>query len=131
MSYELKWEEEGYYLRMWGTITADDMQNALDEIWRDIQADKMKYCIRDYLDVTQVDIGMDAEDVSKYVATFEKVSTNTHMNPLKLVAFLSQNEEMDKIIEGYTLLMKEYNPSTIFKNFSNVEDARKWVASQL
>lgn len=131
MSYKVTWEDHGYYLRMWGTITLDDMQNALDEIWKDIQADKMKYCIRDYLDVTQVDIGMDAEDVSKYVATFEKVSTNNFKMPLKLIAFLSQNEEMDKIIEGYTFLMKEHNPSTIFKNFSNVDDARTWVSSQL
>lgn len=131
MSHELKWEDEGYYLHMWGTVTTDDMDDALAKIWGNTRSDSMKYCIRDYLDVTKVDIDMSMDEVSLYVSTYEKSATNSSHNPLKLVAFLSQNEEMNHIIEGYSQLMKKHNPDAIFKNFENVKDARVWVSSSL
>ena len=115
---------------MWGTVTADYMNNALAEIWGDPQSDSMKYCIRDYLDVTKVALSMSMEDVSLYVSTYEKSASNSSGHPLGLVAFLS-NENMDSIIEGYSHLMKENSPSTEFGYFSNVEDARNWVSSSL
>ena len=128
MSYKLEWEDEGYYLHMWGTVTTDDMNNALSEIWSNDRSDYMKYCIRDYLDVSKVDINMSEEGVVRYVSTYEKTATNGSGNPLHLVAFLSQNEEMDRIIKGYSEVMKKFNPDTKFKNFSNVDDAREWIS---
>jgi len=120
---------------MWGTVTTDDMDDALAKIWGNTRSDSMKYCIRDYLDVTKVDIDIDIDmsmdEVSLYVSTYEKSATNSSHNPLKLVAFLSQNEEMNHIIEGYSQLMKKHNPDAIFKNFENVKDARVWVSSSL
>ena len=131
MPYELTWEDEGYYLHMHGTVTTEDMNNALAEIWGDRKSGSMKYCIRDYLDVTKVAIEMSLEEVSSYVSTYEKSTTETSHNPLKVVAFLSNNEEMNRIIEGYSQIMKEHNPSTMFKNFTNVKDAREWVSASL
>ena len=116
---------------MWGTVTTDDMDDALAEIWSNAKSDSMKYCIRDYLDVMKVDIDMSMDEVSLYVSSYEKSATNSDYNPLKLVAFLSQNEEINHIIEGYSQLMKKHNPDAIFKNFANIDDARAWVSASL
>ena len=131
MPYKLNWEDEGYYLHMWGAVTTEDMHDSLHEIWGNIKSDRMNYCIRDYLDVTKVDINMSDECVSAYVSNFEKMSVESSGRPLKYVAFLSENEDMDHLIEGYTILMKEYNPTAVFKSFSNMKDARQWVGSVL
>lgn len=131
MSYEFKWEDDGYYLRMWGTVTTDDMNNALEEIWTNPKSDGMRYCIRDYLDVTKVGIDMDWDEVALYVSTYEKHTTENCRHPLELVAFLSGNKDMDKIIEGYSQVMKEHSPSSEFKNFNNIEDARAWISLSL
>lgn len=128
MSYKLDWEDEGYYLKMWGVVTTDDMNNALSEIWSNHKSDYMKYCIRDYLDVSKVDIKMSEEEVVQYVSSYEKNTTTGSDNSLNLIAFLSQNEEMNNIIAGYSAIMKKFNPDTEFKNFSNVDDAREWIS---
>ena len=131
MSYEFEWEDKGYYLHMHGIVTTDDMNNALAEIWANPKSDIMRYCIRDYLDVTKVDIDMTREQIASYVSIYEKNTTNSANNSLNLVAFLSNNEEMNRIIEGYTELMQMYNPDAIFKNFDSVESAREWISISL
>ena len=131
MSHELTWEDDGYYLRMWGTVTTHDMDSALAEIYSNNKSDYINYCIRDYLDVTKVDIDMSGEDVSHYVAFYEQTATRGSNNPLKVIAFLSGNEAMDSIIDKYIQIMSEHDPHTKFMKFSNVDDAREWVSRTL
>ena len=131
MSHELTWEDDGYYLRMWGTVTTHDMDSALAEIYSNNKSDYINYCIRDYLDVTKVDIDMSGEDVSHYVAFYEQTATRSSNNPLKVIAFLSGNEAMDSIIDKYIQIMSEHDPHTKFMKFSNVDDAREWVSRTL
>ena len=131
MSYELEWEGKGYYLHMHGIVTKDDMENALTEIWCNPKSDSMKYCIRDYLDVTKVAIDMTIEEIALYTSSYEKNTTNTANNSLNFVATLSNNEEMNRIIEGYTELMKVHNPDAIFKSFDDIESARGWISISL
>jgi len=131
MSYKFEWEDKGYYLHMHGIVTTDDMDNALTEIWGNPRSDSMRYCIRDYLDVTKIDIDLTREEIALYVSTYEKTATNSANNSLNLVAFLSNNEEMNRIIKGYTELMQMYNPDAKFKNFYNIEKAREWISISL
>jgi len=129
MPYRLDWEENGYYLKMWGTVSSDDMNNALSDIWGNPKSDKMNYCIRDYLEVTKVGIEMNWEDISTYVSVYEKHATHNCKRALQQVAFLSGNKDMDIIIEGYTKAMKEHCPATNFENFDDLQSARDWCQS--
>jgi len=126
MPYELKLENnDTAYLRCWDTVTAQHAHDFLSELYGTGIFSKVKFFIRDYLDVKEICNDVEDQDIATYAAIYEAIALKS-LNRELFIAIIAQGEILP-ILEQYRDFLLEQSPSSEVKFFDTLDDARIWL----
>ncbi|MAT97040.1 MAG: hypothetical protein CL608_07855 [Anaerolineaceae bacterium] len=122
MPYQTTWEKHGIMWEFFGDVTAQEIEEANDEFYRDGRSDTAKYQIIDALRVTSVEW---SERDIKMIAAYDIGAARVIKN-LK-VAFVVVDKEFTDKLEKYMDISRKLNSSWQFKGFQDMNNARAWI----
>jgi hypothetical protein len=120
MPYRVRWEGHGVYRRFYGTVSAQDVRNACDEIASDPRYDDIRYVLSDFLEASPAL----SEHEARALAQLERV--RFFDNPDVVNAVIATNPRLFGCIPY--LETADRSPCPI-ATFSAVSDARNWIAA--
>lgn len=122
MPYKTSWEENGIVWKFYGDVTAEEIENANDEFYRDERSDTTSYQIIDALEVNHVE--WNDIDIKEMAA--QDKGASLLLNKIR-VAYISTNENITAVLEKYIEISRILNSSWEFKGFTQLESAREWA----
>lgn len=123
MPYRITWEPAGAYVKLIGTVTAEDMAALYAELARDARSDWMRYVLADYLGATRC-TKMSLSDV-KGLAALEKGAS--YGNPDVCNAVVATDASIREYVQFFRSLGISPYPLRLFPT---VEEARAWLATR-
>ena len=128
MSYSNEWLDRGLYRTYSGTITPEEIREALNDMYSDERFDSLDFIISDYLHIDGVDIDEDT--------ILRKVTENSYLNyaasksnaDMKL-AIVAQDETIRTLANFYDSVSAETQTTWKTKIFHSIEDAEDWASS--
>ena len=124
MAYTHEWKNEGVYIRYFDELTSEDLIKSNSLMIGKREFDVIKYIITDFSDVTNVEVGDKDVNISTLFA--EKV--NPYNKYIK-VALVSDNINLQPLIQKYIENTLNIIPHAQQKSFSNMNEAKIWVTS--
>ena len=124
MPYRTTWHERGILWEFYGDVTAQEIEEANDEFFRDERSGWAMYQIIDARRVTSV--AWSDRDIRK-TAAFDIGAQHTIKNVK--VAYVSRDEEIISKLEQYVAISRRMNSSWQFKGFADIDDARAWATA--
>ena len=122
MPYRLRWEGHGVYRRFFGEVTAAEFLQAYDEMTSDLRYDGIRYIISDYLDC-QPGSDLTKRDLKAFA---ELERSRFYDSPDTVQAMVASDPRTLEYVRYYESLgVSPYCMGT----FTNVADARRWIAS--
>lgn len=123
MPYRTIWEEHGVCWEFYGYVSAEEINEANEEFYRDYKSKNASYQLINTLETTDVEWReLDIVEVSAKDLGASRVLPN-----LK-VAFVANNDEVWTKIEKYVGISAMMNSTWTFMGFENLEEARSWLA---
>ena len=122
MPYRTHWKENGIVWEFYGDVTAQEIERANAEFYRDARSDEAKYQIVDARDVASVE--WQERDI-KTVAAYDLGASRTLRNVR--VALVADDGEIMEKLDRYADLSRRLNSSWQFERFETLEPARAWV----
>ena len=123
MPYRTYWEENGICWEFFGSVSAEEIQAANEEFYRDYRSKKAGY---------QLIITLETDDVEWRELDIVEVSAKdigaSRAIPDLKVAFVADNDEIWSKIEKYVDLSATMNSTWKFMGFETVEEARNWLS---
>jgi len=124
MPYELEWEDKGLLIKYSGVVSSVDIIMSNSEMTGVQKIESVEYLIYDFDTIKDIDLKESIVDIIKKFA-----ERNNHINPLAKVAFVSNREDVTNLIESFISTSKPKIPHANYKNFTNIEEARRWTSS--
>ncbi len=122
MPYTTSWEANGIVWMFSGHVSAEEIQRANDEFYKDPRSDTAKYQLIDALNVDSVEWQeADIKEIAAMDAGAGQVIRN-----LK-VAYVSNNKEISEKLEKYIEISRILNKSWSFRGFDRIAAALDWV----
>ncbi|TBW29194.1 hypothetical protein [Gramella sp. KN1008] len=122
MPYKTTWEANGIVWRFYGDVTAEEIEAANDEFYRDERSDISTYQIIDVLEVNDVEwTDMDIKEMAA-----QDKGASLLLNRI-YVAYISNKEAVTHVLEKYIEISQMLNSSWKFKGFTDMESARDWL----
>ena len=122
MPYKTTWRENGIIWKFYGNVTAEEIEDANKEFYRDERSDFAEYQIIDALEVVNVE--WNDLDI-KAIAAQDK-GASLYLNRIK-VAYISDDEKITAVLKKYMEISRILNSTWKFRGFSAIEPALKWV----
>ena len=120
MPYRVRWEGHGVYRRFYGTLSAQDIRNACEEIAADPRHDDIRYVLSDFLEASPALSDQEARALKQ----LERV--RFFDNPDVVNAVIATNPRLFGCIPY--LESADRAPCPI-AHFTAVSEARNWVAA--
>ena len=124
MAFTQEWKNKGVYRKYFDKLTSKDLIHSNSQLVGKAEFETIKYVIIDFTGITN--IGIDDGDVN--IATSFNENVNPYNKYIK-VALVSNNNELQPLIEKYlenTLILL---PHAQQKLFDNITEAQSWVSS--
>lgn len=121
MAYDVVWEERGIYKRFYGSVSADEFMQSIKSMQGDRRFDTARYSINDFLSVQKHMIT--EEDVKLFAAYAIGAFIS---NPNIKIAILTTDQSIISLVTFYSSPKMSPFPLQVF---SNLADARNWIAS--
>ena len=123
MAHNTTWEESGIYWQFFGYVSAQEVEEANNEMYGDLRFDDIKYFIWDMSNATGW--GMTESDAAYSAATDKGASRTT-----KKVkgALISNDEKVRAIMNIYIEVSSKIENPWELRIFNKLEDAREWVS---
>ncbi len=121
MALEIKWYQEGVYVRFYDKVKTIEIIQTTLKLYGDYRFDTAHYRIYDFLDVT--DISIDYPDIN--VIYFLDKTATTWKSKLK-VGVISANSSIITFTEKWKDLLKD--TGWICEYFINKIDATRWAS---
>lgn len=124
MPYKIFWEPAGVLLKWYGKCTYQENLDANGKLYGDKRFESIRYQISDVVDA---DTSEFTDNNVKIIAKLESkaVIWNKHL----LVAHVTNDEKLIRQINLYEEIMNDSNWK--FGIFGNLEEARKWIESEI
>jgi len=120
MAYQNIWENEGVYSKFQGTIDAEEVHCAVDEVESDTRFDSIRYVINDFLEATEFTVT--PKDISVRVA-IDNAAART--NPDIRIALVTVDQIVKDLIGIYIEQMESSPYET--RIFATLDEARRWL----
>jgi len=124
MPYELEWEDKGLLIKYSGVVSSVDLIMSNSEMTGVQKIESVEYVIYDFGTIKDIDFNESIVDIIKKFS-----ERNNHLNPLAKVAFVSSREDVASLIESFISTSKAKIPHASYKNFTHIEEARRWTSS--
>ncbi|MCM8570115.1 hypothetical protein NE848_12050 [Gramella jeungdoensis] len=122
MPYKTTWEPLGIIWKFYGDVTAEEIEEANIEFYKDERSDEARYQVIDALEVT--DVEWNDVDIKEIAAQDKGASFLLHK--LK-VAYVSKDEKVTAVLKKYIEISRILNSSWKFKGFDELAPALKWA----
>lgn len=120
MPYKVNWEKSGVYMKLYGVVGTEDLENLYSDINDDPRFEDVNYQICDFLDMEVMNYS--GKEVQKF-GHLDKAGSLS--NPRVKVALVIRNREAQKLSNIYQAELA--NTSWDAEVFHTEDDARTWV----
>jgi hypothetical protein len=120
MTFNIKWDKKGAYIKFRGTVNAQDLIDANNYLISNANFEGINYQIFDFLNIE--DFKITSFDIS-IVGVMDK--SQSEFNKEMKVAILTQDDYVREITREYEELMEGSNWTT--KVFDNMTSAKQWL----
>lgn len=124
MAYEICFENKGVVVNFEGSITINEINEANGKLHGHKNFDSHKYHI---INLLGVDLSSITEKEALIPAAMDWVASQTRSN-IK-VAILAEGIHEESLYLAYILQSRKMGTSWEFELFSNIKDAREWIAN--
>lgn len=124
MPYQIKWEENGVYVKFSGDFDFKTSVSANSEILDDPRGNGIRYAIWDTTDIASVSL---TEDEARLIASRDQV-TSTRLLRIK-VAIVARDHVMAHLSELYCASYRSTGTGWDFKISDSLDSLRVWVNS--
>ena len=124
MAFTHEWKDEGVYIRYFDELTSKDLISSNSLLVGKREFEEIKFVIADFSDVTSIDIDNADANVSAAFA----IKVNPYNKHIK-VALVSNNMNLQPLIETYLENTLKMVPHAQQKLFSDMPEAKDWVES--
>ena len=122
MTFNIKWDKKGVYVKFHGIVNAQDLIDANNYIISNANFETIHFQIFDFLDID--DFNITSYDIS-IIGVIDK--SQSVINKEMKIAIVTQNDYVKEITSEYDQIMEE--SSWITKIFPDYHSANKWVKS--
>ena len=126
MAFSITWEDTGVHVKLYGTLTQQDVLDSDYALYSHPQYDASLYCIWDTSDVDEMTATM--EDASISAAMDSSAARYTHSRKIALIA---KRDEITNFLNAYVKESKKVNQNWEFEIFDSLESARDWLKQRL
>ena len=126
MAFSIIWEETGVHVKLYGTLTQQDVLDSDYALYSHPQYDASLYCIWDTSNVDEMTASM--EDASISAAMDSSAARYTHSRKIALIARI---DEIRSFLNAYIRESKKLNQNWEFEIFYDLETARDWLKQRL
>lgn len=124
MAFTQEWKNDGVYRKYFDKLTSEDLIYSNSQLVGKAEFETIKYLIVDFTGITSIEI--DGKDVD--IATLFNEKSNPYNKDIK-VALVSDNTELQSLIEKYLENTLTLVPYAQQKLFNNLIEAQSWVSS--
>lgn len=122
MPYRTYWQERGILWEFYGDVTADEIEEANTDFYRDERSDRARFQIIDARQVTSVEW---AERDIKITAAYD-IGAASVLKDVK-VAYVADNVEILSLLDQYAELSRRLTSSWQFQGFTDLDSALDWA----
>ena len=123
MPHTTTWEKDGIYWKAYGTVTAQEINDAHAQLYSAPRPDRIKYWI---WDGAEVDALIISDIRTELVAGYDWAASEN--NKSIKAAFIATDANILRVIKLYIRISMALESTWEFKIFDNIEDARQWVS---
>ena len=124
MAFTHNWMNQGLHVKFFDTLTSEDLIKSNSNMVGETEFDKIKFLIVDFTDVT----GLEVNDSDVNITVKFAIDTDHYNRDLK-VASVSNNKELNSLIEKFIENTLSEVPHAQHKLFKNISDAETWFTS--
>ncbi|MCW9015786.1 MAG: hypothetical protein OQJ89_02350, partial [Kangiellaceae bacterium] len=126
MAFSITWEDSGVHVKLYDTLTQQDVLDSDYALYSHPQYDGSLYCIWDTSYVKRMTASI--EDASISAAMDSSAARYTHSRKIALIAKL---DEIKDFLNVYVKESKKLNQNWEFEIFDDLETARGWLKQRL
>ena len=124
MTFTHNWMNQGLHVKFFDTLTSEDLIKSNSKMVGEIEFEKIKFLIVDFIDVTELEV--DDNDVN--ISVKFAIDTDHYNRDLK-VASVSNDKELKLLIEKFIKNTISEVPHAQHKLFENISEAQTWLTS--
>ena len=124
MAFTHKWSDQGLHVKFFDKLTSEDLISSNSTMVGEVEFEEIKFLIVDFLDITDLEVDDDDVNVSSKFA----INTDPYNRDLK-VALISNNKDLELLIEKFIKNSLSEIPHAQYKLFKNIQEAQNWFTS--
>jgi len=121
MAFTHKWIDQGLHVKFFDKLTSEDLIKSNSKMVGDAEFDRIKFLIVDFIDITDIEVN----DVDVNVSINFAINTDHYNRNLK-VALISNNKELNLLVEKFITDSLLEIPHAQHKLFKNISEAELW-----